>query len=79
MRGYHYLMHVARMLNEMALHSISLIEEVKKIGFQPFIQKFREIMIHRQLDTKPPQSVSRVPGQLRLVQDENWKTSRLVA
>jgi len=79
MRGYHYLMHVARMLNEMALHSISLIEQVKKIGFQPFIQKFREIMIHRQLDAKRLSRLVESPGQLRLVQDENWKTSRLTA
>lgn len=79
MRGYHYLMHIARMLNELALHSISLIEQVKEIGFQPFIQKFREIMIHRELDTKRLSRLIDSPGQLRLVQEENWKTSRLMA
>lgn len=79
MRGYHYLMHVARMLNELALHSISLIEQVKEIGFQLFIQKFREIMIHRELDTKRLSRLIDSPGQLRLVQEENWKTSRPAA
>ncbi len=72
-------MHVARMLNEMALHSISLTEQVKEIGFQPFIQKVREIMIHRELDTKRLSRLVESPGQLRLVQEENWRTSRLTA
>lgn len=79
MRGYHYLMHVARMLNELALHSISLIEQVKEIGFQQFIQKFREIMIHRELDTNRLSRLIDSPGQLRLVQDENWKTRHSAA
>ncbi len=79
MRGYHYLMHVARMLNEMALHSISLMEQVKAVGFQPFIQKLREIMIHRELDIIRLHQLVQSSGQLRLVQDENWKTSRPAA
>ncbi len=79
MRGYHCLMHIARMLNELALHSISLIEQIKEIGLQPFIQKFREIMIHRELDTERLSRLVDFPGQLRLVQDENWRTTRLTA
>lgn len=75
MRGYHYLMHIARMLNELMLHSVSLTGKVRKMGFQPFIKKFREIMANRELDTKSLSRLIESPGQLRLVQDENWKTS----
>lgn len=35
-------MHIARMLNEMALHSIYLTEHVKTAGIQSFIKKFHE-------------------------------------
>lgn len=51
MRGYHYLMHIARMLNEMVLHSINLIEQVKADSIQAFLHKFRIVMIYRELDT----------------------------
>jgi hypothetical protein len=73
MRGYHYLMHMARMLNEMVVHSINLIEQVKAVGIQAFLHKFREVMIHRELDTKQLRRLSESPGQLRLVQEENWQ------
>jgi hypothetical protein len=79
MRGYHYLMHIARMLNEMALHSIYLTEQVKAVGIQSFIQRFRAVMTHRELDTKRLRRLSESPRQLRLVQEENWKTSRPAA
>lgn len=76
MRGYHYLMHIARMLNEMALHSIYLTEQVKAVGIQSFIQRFRAVMTHRELDTKRLHRLSESPRQLRLVQEDDWKTSR---
>jgi hypothetical protein len=79
MRGYHYLMHIARMLNEMALHSISLTEHVKEVGFQSFIRKFRAVMTYRELDSERLRRLAESPGQLRLVYEENWKTSRSVA
>lgn len=79
MRGYHYLMHIARMLNEMALHSISLTEHVKEVGFQSFIRKFRAVMTYRELDSERLRCLSESPGQLRLVYEENWKTSRSAA
>jgi len=79
MRGYHYLMHIARMLNEMALHSISLTEHVKEVGIQSFIEKFRTAMTHRELDTQRLRRLIESPGQLRLVYEENWKTSWSVA
>ena len=40
MRGYHYLMHIGSMLNEMALHSITLAEQVKAVGIQAFLNNF---------------------------------------
>lgn len=79
MRGYHYLMHIARMLNEIALHSIYLIKYVKTVGIQSFIKNFRETMTNRELDMKRLRRLSESPGQLRLVCEENWKTSRAAA
>lgn len=79
MQGYHYLMHIARMLNEMALHSIYLTEYVKEIGIQSFIEKFRTAMTHRELDVKKLRWSIESPGQLRLVYEESWKTSQPVA
>jgi len=38
MRGYHYLMHIARMLNEMMLYSVNLFEDVKTVGIQSFLK-----------------------------------------
>ena len=75
MRGYHYLMHIARMLNELALHSINLTERVRAVGIQLFIKKFREAMANRELDTERLRRLTQCPGQLRLVHEENWKTS----
>lgn len=79
MRGYHYLMHIARMLNEMALHSVSLTEHVKEVGFQAFVRDFYIAVTHRQLDTNRLRLISQSPGQLRLVYDDNWKMSRSAA
>lgn len=76
MKGYHYLMHIACMLNEIALHSISLIEHVKKVGIQSFIKKFYIAMVYVKLDTERLRRLTQVPGQLRLVQEEDWKTSQ---
>lgn len=79
MRGYHYLMHIARMLNEMALHSVYLTERVKTVGIRRVIKKFYETMANRELDTKRLRLLMESPGQLRLVQEEYWKTSRPAA
>ena len=79
MRGYHYLMHIARMLNEMALHSVYLIEHVKEVGIQSFIKKFCEAMTNRELDTTRLRRLLESPGQLRLVQEDDWKTGRPAA
>lgn len=79
MKGYHYLMHIARMLNEIALHSAFLSEYVKTVGVQAFIKKFRAAITHRELDTDRLSLLSQSPRRLRLVQEVDWKLSRLVA
>jgi hypothetical protein len=75
MRGYHYLMHIGHMLNEIVLHSINLVEQVEAVGIQAFLNKFRAVMIHRELDTYRLRRLSESLGQLRLVQEENWRTN----
>ncbi|WP_333593341.1 transposase family protein [Aminobacterium colombiense] len=79
MQGYHYLMHIARMLNEMALHSIYLIEQVKAVGIQSFIKDFYAAMAYRELDLERLRRLRESPGQLRLVYEDNWETGRTVA
>jgi len=79
MKGYHHLMHIARIINEMALHSVSLIEHVKEVGIQSFIKKFYIAMVYTKLDTERIRRLTELPGQLRLVQEENWRKSRLAA
>jgi hypothetical protein len=66
-RGYHYLMHIARTLNEMALHSIYLAEHVRTIGIRSFLKKFYEVITHRDLYTERLLQLRGSPGQLRLV------------
>ena len=75
MKGYHYLMHIARMLNEMAIHSVYLQDTVKEMGIQAFIRNFREVMTHRELDITRLRRLSESPGQLRLVTEQIWETS----
>lgn len=79
MRGYHYLMHIGRMLNEMVLHSISLTEHVKGVGIQLCIRKFFLAMIQRSLDTERIRQRVKSTCQPRLVLEEDWKTSRQLA
>lgn len=78
MKGYHYLMHIARTLNEMVLHSINLTEHVKEVGFQKSIEDFRKAMTE-DLDTERIRRLMETPGQLRLVQEDDWKTRRTAA
>ncbi|MFO7952371.1 MAG: hypothetical protein R6U91_06160 [Bacillota bacterium] len=79
MRGYHYLMHIARMLNEMMLYSVNLFEEVKAVGIQAFLKKLFCVMRHRELETERLRKLKEYPGQLRLVQEENWQTNEPAA
>ncbi len=79
MQGYHFLMHIARMFNEMAVHSVCVIEYVKVVGIQPFIKRLREVMSHRELDAKRLRRLTKSPGQLRLIYEDNWDTRQSVA
>ena len=79
MRGYHYLMHIGRMLNEMAMHSVYLTKHVKEFGMQSFIRNLREAVRNRELDTERLRRMVASPGQLRLVYEDNWKANRFVA
>jgi len=79
MRGYHYLMHIARMLNEMMLYSVNLFEEVRAVGIQVFIAQLFAVMRHRELETERLRKIKDSPGQLRLVQDESWQTNEPAA
>lgn len=55
------------------------MEQVLAVGFQAFIQRFREVMIHRELDTARLKLSLESPGQLRLVHSEDWKARWLAA
>jgi hypothetical protein len=71
-------MHIARTLNEMVLHSVYLTEHVKEVGFQKSIEDFRKAMTE-DLDTERIRRLMETPGQLRLVQEDDWKTRRTAA
>lgn len=79
MRGYHYLMHIGRMLNEMAMHSVYLTEHVREFGERFFINVFREAMRNRELDAARLRLMAKSPGQLRLIYEDDWRTNELVA
>jgi len=79
MQGYHYLMHIGRMLNELAFHSVSLTEHVKTVGFRGFIKAFKETMTNTGLDQEMLIRIVRSPGQLRLVLEDDWKTRKTAA
>jgi len=79
MRGYHYLMHIGRMLNEMAFHSVYLVGHVKAVGFQGFINKFKAAMIYRELDQERLCRLAASAGQLRLAGEDDWRTTRPAA
>ncbi len=79
MQGYHYLMHIGRMLNELAFHSVSLTEHVKTVGFRGFIKAFKEAMTNTGLGQEMLKQIAKSPGQLRLVLEDDWKTRKTAA
>jgi len=76
MQGYHYLMHIGRMLNEIAFYSISLTEHVKTVGFQDFICIFKAAMPYSQLNKERLKKIAESAGQLRLVLEDDWRTKK---
>ena len=73
MVGYHHLMHIGRMINEMILHSVSLTDTVLSLGMQKVIEQFRIAMINTVLDADRLRQVVLSKGQLRLVTEHDWK------
>lgn len=73
MRSYHYLMHIARTINELSLYFMAFIPYVKEFGMQWCIQKFREAMIWIPLDKEKIRPLLDKPHQLRLVWESDWK------
>jgi len=67
MKGYHYLMHIARLVNEMALHMESLQDHVVEIGIQDSIIRFFTAMSERSLDTEKIRNLKNTKYQLRFV------------
>ncbi|MDY6827664.1 MAG: hypothetical protein SVV67_10995 [Bacillota bacterium] len=63
----------------MAFHSIYLTEHVKAVGFQAFIYILKTALVNRELDKERPGYLRESPGQLRLVLEDNWRTSRPAA
>lgn len=72
MQGYHHLMHMAHFLNELALHSIQLVDYVKVLGIRFLLQTFRSVMIYQNRPTNLLDTIPKFPSQLRLVYDD-WR------
>lgn len=79
MQGYHYLMHIARMLNELALHALALIHQVKEMGIRATLRQFRIAMSHYPLDQGRLRCLAASSHQLRLIWEEDWKVNKQVA
>lgn len=66
MKGYHYLMHLGHLINELVQHSIYLIEQVKEFGIRGFLRLFRETIAGPWLDKDRMKSLIMKKYQLRL-------------
>ena len=67
MKGYHYLMHVAHFINELALHSIGLVELVEEMGICGFLTFLRNTIAGPWLNLNYIRQLAQRPCQLRLV------------
>jgi len=73
MRGYHYLMHIAHFLNELAVHSLNLMDCVKEIGIRALLDRFRISMTYLEHDPEQLRLLREASGQLRLIYDDDWR------
>lgn len=64
MKGFHYLMHIAHILNNLVLNTELLWDHVKKHGFANTLGFLYETWTGRWLDTKKIE---------RLIQEDNWQ------
>lgn len=66
MKGYHYLMHLGHLINELVQHSIDLIEQVKEFGIRGFLHLLRETIAGPWMDKDRIKSLLTKRHQLRL-------------
>jgi len=67
MKGFHYLMRIAQVLNAIALCTRAVAQQVKRIGVLSFLKLVRETCANRWLSPKWIQKFIQLPYQLRLV------------
>lgn len=65
--GYHYLMHLAHLLNELAQNSIGVVDQVREIGIRRFIRLLRETIGGRWLNKTQIDCITGKRHQIRLI------------
>jgi len=66
MKGYHYLMHIAHFMNELALHTVGLIELVEEMGICGFLCFLRNTIAGPWLNLEHVRQWVQHPSPLRL-------------
>jgi len=79
MKGYHYLMHIAHLLSEIALHSVQMLELVQEFGIQGCIQQLCSALLYIKFDARHLRNLTQARGQLRLIHEGDLSTNRLPA
>jgi len=67
MKGYHYLMHLAHLLNEVTQSSIDLLEQVQEVGIRGFVRLLRETISGPWLNKERIEILGKERHQLRLI------------
>lgn len=67
MKGYHYLMHLAHLLNELVQSSIELVEQVQELGIRGFVCLLRETISSPWLNIERIKFLVKERHQLRLI------------
>lgn len=67
MKGYHYLMHLAHLLNELVQSSIGLAEQVQELGIRGFIRLLRETVSGTWLNKAQIEFLAGKRHQIRLI------------
>jgi hypothetical protein len=66
MKGYHYLMRLAHLVNALALATKRVASQVRTLGVQAFLRWVRERCAHRWLRREWIEHFRATPVQLRL-------------
>ncbi|MBE3554150.1 MAG: hypothetical protein IMW85_03965 [Thermicanus sp.] len=66
MKGYHYLMHIAHFVNELALYSVGIAEQVEEMGMVGFLSFLRSTIAGPWLNLERIRQMLQQPVQLRL-------------